>query len=93
MKYAGITHILSNKWIYPILLTVSTFVAYFPVMGNGFLYAWDNQGVVINSYTKSGWNRQNLWAVFTEFHHRKYDQLIRNFHRQRFLREAERTKN
>jgi hypothetical protein len=75
MKYAGITHILGNKWIYPILLTVSTFVAYFPVMGNGFLYVWDDQWVVINSYTESGWSGQNLWAIFTEFYHGQYAPL------------------
>jgi len=65
-------HIKNSRWIYPVLLTGSVLAVYFPILGNDFLYYWDDQWVVMNDYTISGLNGENLWAIFSEFYHGQY---------------------
>ena len=68
-------HIKNSRWFYPILLIGSVLAVYFPILGNDFLYYWDDQWVVMNTYTESGLNGQNLWAIFTQFYHGQYAPL------------------
>jgi len=65
----------NSQWIYPVLLIGSVLAVYFPILGNDFLYYWDDQWVVINVYTEGGLNVQNLWAIFSEFYHGQYAPL------------------
>jgi len=41
--------IKNSRWLYPILLIGSVLAAYFPILGNDFLYYWDDQWVVMNA--------------------------------------------
>ena len=66
---------LDNKWLYPFSLALAVFAAHFPILGNDFLYFWDDQWVVMNRYTESGINFNNLWAILTEFYHGQYAPL------------------
>jgi hypothetical protein len=68
-------YIKRSQWVYPVLLIGSVFTAYFPVLGNDFLFYWDDQWVVINSYTEGGLNGTNLLSIFTEFYHGQYAPL------------------
>ena len=45
---------------------------YFPVLGNDFLYYWDDQWQVMNRYTEGGLNFNNLWAILTGFYGGQY---------------------
>jgi hypothetical protein len=46
---------LAGKPALPVVaLICATTAVYFPILGNGFLYFWDDQRVVINHYTGSG---------------------------------------
>jgi hypothetical protein len=58
-----------------VALICATVAVYFPILGNDFLYYWDDQWVVMNSYTGSGFTGKNLWAIFTEFYHGQYAPL------------------
>ena len=65
-RYDFMYYRLKNTcWLYPLLLIVSVWAVYFPVLGNDFQYPWDDQWVVMNRYTERSLNRQNLWADFT----------------------------
>ena len=55
-----------------ILLVLIVIAVFFSIIGHDFLYKWDDQWVVINQYTDAGLDRQNLWAVLTEFYHGQY---------------------
>jgi len=68
-------YIKNSRWFYPVLLIVSVLAVYFPILGNDFLYYWDDQWVVMNNYTISGLNGQNLWAIFSQFYHGQYAPL------------------
>jgi len=80
MKNVDFTHIHNTKWVFPILLIVSAFAVYYPVLGNDFLYSWDDQWVVINQYTENGFTLWNLKAIFTEFYHGQYAPLNELFY-------------
>jgi hypothetical protein len=41
------------------LLVVACIAVYYPVLGNNFLYSWDDQIMIINDYTSGGWNLSN----------------------------------
>ena len=75
MKNVSFTSIPNNKWIYPIFLIVCAFAAYYPVLGNDFQNLWDDQFLVINGYTESGWNAYNIRAIFTDFYSGQYAPL------------------
>ena len=75
MKDAFFSNIKNSKYFYPVILAACTIAAYFPILGNDFLYFWDDQWVVINRYTESGLNGKNLWAILTEFYHGQYAPL------------------
>jgi len=68
-------HIKNSRWFYPILLIGSALAVYSPILGNDFLYYWDDQWVVMNTYTESGLNGHNIWAIFSEFYHGQYAPL------------------
>ena len=72
MKKVDITSALNNKWTFPCLLIVSALAVYYPILGNDFVYLWDDQ---INPFTARGWNAQNLRAIFTEFYDGQYAPL------------------
>jgi hypothetical protein len=58
-----------------IALGLAVFAVYFPALSNGFLMLWDDQWVVINSYTYHGLAPDNLWRILTEFYHGQYAPL------------------
>ena len=64
-----------SQWICPALLVLSVWAVYFPVLGNDFLYQWDDQWVVMNHYTEGGLGLRNLWAILTGFHQGQYAPL------------------
>ena len=55
-----------------ILLIVVGFLVYYPILSNQLLDYWDDQWVVMNHYTESGINIQNIWNILTEFYHGQY---------------------
>lgn len=57
---------------YILLLIALVFLIYFPILGNDFLDFWDDQWVVVNNYTESGINIENVWAILTDFYHGQY---------------------
>ena len=59
-----------------LLLCLLVFVCYFPVFSNGFLDSWDDQWMVMNTYTESGWSLENLFAIFTQLHKEQYSPLV-----------------
>lgn len=59
--------------LFAILLMAS--IIYSPVLGNDFLYYWDDQWMVTNSYTMGGWAWENLWHIFTDFYNGQYAPL------------------
>ena len=63
------------KIFYLLSLSLATGLVYFPILGNDFLYFWDDQWVVMNYYTEGGFNIENIWAIFTEFYHGQYSPL------------------
>jgi hypothetical protein len=75
LKNAFLHNAKNSKWTYPILLIIAVIATYLPILGNDFLYFRDDQWVVMNRYTESGLNLQNLWAVLTEFYHGQYAPL------------------
>ena len=62
--------IKTNCILFAILLV--TALIYSPILGNDFLYFWDDQWVVINDYTTGGWSSDNLWHIFTDFYNGQY---------------------
>ena len=61
----------TTKFHIPILIC-TVIAVFFPILGNDFLYSWDDQWVVINKYTEGGINPPNLWAILSEFHSGQY---------------------
>lgn len=55
-----------------IALVCTAILVYFPILGNDFLYYWDDQWMVMNHYTEGGFNFQNLWAILVEYYHGQY---------------------
>lgn len=54
------------------ILICIVLAVYFPVLGNDFLYYWDDQWQVMNRYTEGGLHFNNLWAILTEFYGGQY---------------------
>ena len=59
-----------NYYLFIILL--ATCIIYIPSLNNDFLYHWDDQWMVMNSYTTGGWTFDNLWNIFTDFYYGQY---------------------
>lgn len=51
-------------------------VCYLPVFSNGFLDSWDDQWMVMNVFTESGFRMENLIAVFTQSYKGQYSPLV-----------------
>ena len=51
-------------------------VCYLPVFSNGFLDSWDDQWMVMNVFTESGFRLENLIAVFTQSYKGQYSPLV-----------------
>jgi hypothetical protein len=63
------------KYLQNLLLVAAVIMVYYTILGNDFLYFWDDQWVVMNHYTEGGFNFSNIWAIFTEFFHGQYAPL------------------
>ena len=61
-----------NQLFYAAALVVTVFAVYFPILGNDFLYYWDDQWQVLNHYTEGGITIGNLWSILTEFYGGQY---------------------
>lgn len=59
-----------------LLLCLVVFICYMPIFSNGFLDSWDDQWMVMNVYTGSGWTWENLLAIFTQSHKGQYSPLV-----------------
>lgn len=57
------------------ILIVLTALLYGRSLNNEFLFKWDDQWVVINTYTEQGFTWHNLWRVLTDFYHGQYAPL------------------
>jgi len=55
-----------------IVLGLVAAIIYYPILNNQLLDFWDDQWVVMNYYTESGINIQNIWNILTEFYHGQY---------------------
>lgn len=66
----SITNIKKEYLLLFVLLV--TCIIYLPVLNNDFLYYWDDQWMVMNSYTTGGWTLDNLWLIFTDFYNGQY---------------------
>ena len=64
-------HIIQYPYAFIVLSIVVTLI-YFPILNNQLLDFWDDQWVVMNHYTESGINLQNIWSILTEFYHGQY---------------------
>lgn len=56
-------------------ILVMTYIVYYPLPENDFLYYWDDQWCVINPYTSGGLTWENLYRIFTETHGGQYSPL------------------
>ena len=56
----------------PLTLALITLALYVQILGHDFFYHWDDQWVVINSFTENGLSASNLWSVLTTFYHGQY---------------------
>ncbi len=57
---------------YLIFLVTAVSIVYYPILLNDFLYAWDDQWVVMNQYTTGGWSLSNIFHIFIDFYHGQY---------------------
>ena len=62
----------NNNRLYPALLILSAITVYFPILGNDFLYSWDDQWMVMNEYTEGGINFRNIKLILTSISHGQY---------------------
>ncbi len=71
---------MKNVFVIPkyqiVILILITCVVYAPVVGNNFLYGWDDQIMIINNYTSGGWNFANLKSIFSDFYEGQYAPLL-----------------
>ncbi|KKO92470.1 hypothetical protein AAW12_05055 [Sphingobacterium sp. Ag1] len=57
---------------YGVLLVLLISIIYSQVLYADFLFGWDDQWFVTNYYTEGGINRDNIFAIFTEFYRGQY---------------------
>lgn len=55
-----------------ILLVLGVVVTYCPVLGNDFIYQWDDQWQVMAQTTENGFNLDNIWRMFSNPFHNQY---------------------
>lgn len=72
MKNSQIRGFVNSDWFIYILLIMVSCAVYYPILGNKLLDCWDDQWMVMNHYTESGWTFSNLWNVLTQFYNRQY---------------------
>lgn len=66
-------YIYSKKsFLYPLTLLFLIVFVLFPVITNDFQYEWDDQWMVMNLYSENGLNRENLWAIISNYYHGQY---------------------
>ena len=53
------------------LIAIVLFV-YYPILENDFLDFWDDQWVVMNSFTEGGISLNNVWSILTSYYHGQY---------------------
>jgi len=59
--------------IYHLFFCVAvTILVYWPVFTSQFQFSWDDQWVVLNDYTESGFNAENIGVILTSFYHGQY---------------------
>lgn len=63
--------ILKEKKDY-LLLLLACLLVYYPILGNELLDFWDDQWVVMNIYTESGFTLTNIINILTHFYHGQY---------------------
>ena len=63
-----------GTWLPHILLALAILLVYYPVLGHEFLEGWDDQWMVMNSFT-FGRSFDNIGAILTQFHHGQYSPL------------------
>ncbi|MDR1743873.1 MAG: hypothetical protein LBR48_08690 [Dysgonamonadaceae bacterium] len=59
-----------------VILVLITCAVYAPVVGNNFLYTWDDQIMIINHYTSGGYHFSNLKSLCTDFYEGQYAPLL-----------------
>lgn len=59
-----------------LLLYIIVVLCYHPIFSNGFLDAWDDQWMVINIYTETGWSPENMITIFTQSYNGQYSPLV-----------------
>lgn len=62
---------MKHSYILSTILFITCMV-YLPSFSNDFLYHWDDQWMIMNSYTTGGWTFDNLWNIFTDFYYGQY---------------------
>lgn len=72
---------MKNKYILEkvaiaIFLLIILLLCYFPIFSNGFLDSWDDQWMVKNVFTESGWSAGNLYAIFMHSYQGQYSPLV-----------------
>jgi hypothetical protein len=55
-----------------LFLIVCVSLVFYPLLNNEFLNSWDDQWVVVNTYTEGGFRFQNLKAIFLETYNTQY---------------------
>lgn len=58
-----------------IILVFVTFIVFYPIIYNDFLYQWDDKWMVMNHYTEGGLTFQNLILIFFENHNGQYSPI------------------
>ena len=64
----------SVRWLPHLLLALAILLVYYPVLGHELLEGWDDQWMVMNSFT-FGRGLDNIGAILTQFHHGQYSPL------------------
>lgn len=54
------------------LLVLGVVLAYYPVLGNDFIYQWDDQWQVMTQTTENGFNLDNIWSMFSNPFYNQY---------------------
>ena len=74
--------VTDNKLFYLLqtILIVVTFIVFYPVLGHDFLYSWDDQWQVLNSYTFNGFSQDNLINILFNSYYGQYSPLNQFFY-------------
>lgn len=70
-------NIVNFRFLFSFMLLYGVvLVCYSPVFTNGFLDSWDDQWMVMNVFTESGFRIENLVAIFTQSYKGQYSPLV-----------------